>query len=385
MATILSKTVLAAVPTFFMFTGLSLAQTGSLEGKVIGEDGQPLKDALIKIERKDIKGSYKVKTKKKGDYFHAGLPLGNYKVTLEVNGRDADVVDNVRVPFNESATVNFNLQEQKQKQEALQRAAETGSLSQEQARQLSAEQRASLERQAKERQAQLAKNKDLNDAFNVGMTALQAKQYQAAIDAFTKAGEIDPKQHVVWAQLAESYMGMSAGKLGAEQDALISKGMENWTKALELQPENAAYHNNYALALARVRKFAEAQAELEKAATIDPANAGKYYYNLGAVLTNIGQLEPAGEAFKKATEISPNYAPAHFQYGIYLMSKAQTTTDGRIVAPPGAKEAFEKYLQLEPSGVNAEAAKGMIASMETTIQTEYSNPAAEQKKSKKKK
>ncbi len=385
MATILSKTVLAAVPTFFMFTGLSLAQTGSLEGKVIGEDGQPLKDALIKIERKDIKGSYKVKTKKKGDYFHAGLPLGNYKVTLEVNGRDADVVDNVRVPFNESATVNFNLQEQKQKQEALQRAAETGSLSQEQARQLSAEQRASLERQAKERQAQLAKNKDLNDAFNVGMTALQAKQYQAAIDAFTKAGEIDPKQHVVWAQLAESYMGMSAGKLGAEQDALISKGMENWTKALELQPENAAYHNNYALALARVRKFAEAQAELEKAATIDPANAGKYYYNLGAVLTNIGQLEPAGEAFKKATEISPNYAPAHFQYGIYLMSKAQTTTDGRIVAPPGAKEAFEKYLQLEPSGVNAEAAKGMIASMEATIQTEYSNPAAEQKKSKKKK
>jgi len=68
-----------------------------------------------------------------------------------------------------------------------------------------------------------------------------------------------------------------------------------------------------------------------------------------------------------------------------LMSKAQTTTDGRIVAPPCANEAFEKYLQLEPSGVNAEAAKGMIASMEATVQTEYSNPAAEQKKSKKKK
>ena len=45
--------------------------------QVVGEDGQPLKDALIKIERKDIKGNYKVKTKKKGDYLHAGLPLGN--------------------------------------------------------------------------------------------------------------------------------------------------------------------------------------------------------------------------------------------------------------------------------------------------------------------
>ena len=52
------------------------AQTTTLEGDVKGENGQPLKDAIIKIERLDIKGNYKTKTDKKGHYIHAGLPLG---------------------------------------------------------------------------------------------------------------------------------------------------------------------------------------------------------------------------------------------------------------------------------------------------------------------
>jgi hypothetical protein len=47
----------------------------------------------------------------------------------------------------------------------------------------------------------------------------------------------------------------------------------------------------------KTKKFTEAQAELEKAAQIDPPNAGRYFYNLGAVLVNTGQTEPA-EIFK---------------------------------------------------------------------------------------
>jgi tetratricopeptide (TPR) repeat protein len=385
MISIRMKAAGAIVPGLLFFAGLSMAQTGSIEGKVTGEDGQPLKDALIKIERKDIKGNYKVKTKKKGDFFHAGLPLGQYKVICEVNGQDVDAVDGVRTSLGESTVVNFNLQELKKKQQALQAAAESGTLTREQARELTPEQRAALERQAKERQQQLTKNKELNDAFNAGMEAMRTKQWDAAIASFTKASEIDPKQHVVWAQLADSYINLAAGKVGAEQEPLMAKGFENWAKALELKPDDAAYHNNYALALAKAKKFDEAQAELTKAATLDPTNAGKYYYNLGAVLTNIGQLEPAGEAFKKAIEVSPNYAPAHFQYGIYLMSKATTTPDGRVVPPEGTRQAFEKYIELEPAGPNAEAAKAMIASMEQTIQTEYANPAALEKKKKGKK
>ena len=74
----------------------SFAQITAIEGDVKGVDGAPLKGALVKIERKDIKGNYKVKTDKKGHFFHAGLPLGTYKVILEVDGKDMDSVDGVR-------------------------------------------------------------------------------------------------------------------------------------------------------------------------------------------------------------------------------------------------------------------------------------------------
>ncbi len=254
-----------------LLTGLSWAQTSSIAGAVKGEDGKGLKDALVKIERKDIKGNYKVKTNKKGEYFHAGLPLGVYKITLEVGGRDVDMVDNVRTRLGDPTEINFDLQQMKAKRDAMQKAAETGQLTQEQMREMSPEQRATMEKQLKERQQQLAKNKELNAAFNEGMEALKTKNFEVAVQGFTKASELDPKQHVVWGNMAEAYMGLAGTKTGAEQEAAFTKAMEAYGKAIELNPGDAAYHNNYALALARQKKFAEAQAELE---TVEPPGSG---------------------------------------------------------------------------------------------------------------
>jgi tetratricopeptide (TPR) repeat protein len=370
---------LSAASLFILSFGAS-AQTSSLEGDVKGEDGQPLKGALIKIERKDIKGNYKVKTDKKGHYFHAGLPLGTYKLTVEVDGKDRDSVDNVRTRLGDPTPINFDLQAQKARAQQLQAAAETGQLTKEQSRELSPEQREAMEKALKERQAAMAKNKALNDAFNTGMEALKTKQYDVAVAKFTEASTMDPKQHVVWAQLAESLVGQAGTKTGAEQEGIMAKGLEAYQKAMELKPDDAAYVNNYALALAKAKKFDDAQSALAKAATLDPTNAGRYYYNLGALLTNNGQSEAAGQAFKKAIESDPNYADAHYQYGIYLVGKAQISADGKVTPPAGTAEAFQKYLELKPDGPYAESAKGMLASMSTTVSTQYANPSAPQKK-----
>ncbi len=80
-------------------------------------------------------------------------------------------------------------------------------------------------------------------------------------------------------------------KTGADFDANMQKGLDAYGKALALKPDDAGLHNNYGLALAKAKKFAEAQAELKKAAELDPPNGGKYYYNLGALLD---QRRPAG-------------------------------------------------------------------------------------------
>jgi len=135
--------------------------------------------------------------------------------------------------------------------------------------------------------------------------------------------------------------------------------------------------------LAQQKKFDDAQAELTKAAQIDPANAGKFYFNLGAVYVNTGNLDPAAAAFKKAIDLDPNYAEAYYQYGLSLIGKA-TIDNGKTVAPPGTAEAFQKYLDLAPTGPNADVAKAMMASMGATVQTNFSQqkgaPAQQKKK-----
>jgi len=254
----------------------------------------------------------------------------------------------------------------------------------EQDRTLSKEQREANEKRGKENAAIIAKNKALNDAFNTGKEALAAKNYEAAVEALQKGAEMDATQHVIFANLADAYVGLASTKTGAEQHAALEKSLDAFQKAIALKPDDPAYHNNYALSLARDKKFDEAQVELNKAAQLDPTNAGKYYYNLGALLVNSGQTAASEVAFKKAIEANPDYADAQFQYATALSARLATGADGKVTAPPGMKEALEKYLSLQPTGQFADASKAMLQMIGATIQTDYTNPNAPKNPPKKK-
>jgi tetratricopeptide (TPR) repeat protein len=281
--------------------------------------------------------------------------------------------------YNEGVIVDFDLKKKQAEnattQQAMTEALTTGKISDELSRRLTDEQKEGIENAAKDRESALRKDKDLNDAFSQGMTALDAKQYPQAITAFEKASEAGPNQPAVWANLAEAHISLSASKTGADFDAEVQKGIDAYNKAIALKPDDVNVHTNYARALALSKKFPEAQAEADKIAQISPGAAGKAYYNLGATLSNIGQSEPAAAAFKKAMEA--NYADAYYQYGLYLAGKAQVdTATGKIVPAPGTVEAFQKYLELAPAGAYAQPAKDMIATLGATVDTNYKNPNA---------
>ncbi|MDZ4800273.1 MAG: hypothetical protein SGI92_19110, partial [Bryobacteraceae bacterium] len=287
-----------------------------------------------------------------------------------------DEKHNIKV-LGDPTIINFDLEQMANKQKALQASAATGEITKEQARDMSPEQKAAIEKAMKERSAAMSKNKELNDAFNAGMEALKTKQFPAAVEAFTKASTLDPKQHVIWGNLAEVYSEMSKTQTNpAESMPSMEKAVENYRKAMELLPTDAGYINNLALVFARMKKFPEMEAELNKAVALDPANAGRYYFNMGAVLTNAGQTDAACSAFKNATEKDPNYADAFYQYGICLTGKATTKADGSLVFPEGTGDAFQKYLALKPDGPFAESCKGMLATMGSRVETQYQNPNA---------
>jgi tetratricopeptide (TPR) repeat protein len=102
----------------------------------------------------------------------------------------------------------------------------------------------------------------------------------------------------------------------------------------------------------------------------DPANAGAYYFNEGAVLTNTGKVDEAIAAFDKALQADPTRADAYYWKGIDLMGKATVKGD-KMVAPAGTAEAFNKYLELAPNGKYADPAKQMLASIGATVETSY--------------
>jgi hypothetical protein len=49
----------------------------------------------------------------------------------------------------------------------------------------------------------------------------------------------------------------------------------------------------------------------------------------------------------------------------------------------GTVQAFQKYLELAPTGQFADSAKGMLASMDAKVDTAYKNPNAPAPKKKK--
>jgi tetratricopeptide (TPR) repeat protein len=363
--------------SFLLSTGASWAQITAIEGDVKGTDGQMVKNAQILIEREDMKGTYKgAKTDKKGHYIYNGLPIGRYTVSVMVDNQKKDEMAHVQTKLGDPVPVNFDL-----KESAAQAApTDPGAVTKDQERGMTKDQKDALEKKAKENAAAMAKNKALNDAFNAGKEAFNQKNYDAAVDSFKKGAELDPNQHVIWANLADTYVAIAATKTGPDQQAALDQALDAYQKAIALKQDEAPYHNNYALALAKAKKIEEAKAELTKAAQIDPTQAGKYYYNLGAVLVNTGQTGASEDFFKKAIEADPNYADAQFQYATALSAKLSTGPDGKVIAPAGMQEALNKYLELQPNGQFAEAAKGMLQMIGATIQTDYSKKGTTKKK-----
>jgi tetratricopeptide (TPR) repeat protein len=379
------KSLIFSAFAFLLLSAPAFSQVTGVEGVVKDETGKPVQGAIVNFDRTDIKGHYVAsKSDKKGHYGHYGLPSGTYTVTVVIDGKVRDTVTGFHTKYGDPTPLNFDLKASAEQQQALQKAAETGTLSAEQERGMSKEQKEQFEKTAKAREAQLQKNKALNDAYTTGKNAVDAKQWDVAIDSLTKASEMDPKQGAVWTSLADAYVG-KAQATPAEAAATYDKGFEAFKKAIELAPTDAGLYNNYALALAKDKKLDDAKTNLAKAAELDPPGAGKYYYNLGALLVNGGQGDAALEEFKKAVEADPNYADAQYQLGMTLAAKATTDAAGKITPAPGTVEALQKYLELKPDGPNAASAKEMIAALGATVSETYTNPNAPKSKTTKKK
>ena len=85
----------------------------------------------------------------------------------------------------------------------------------------------------------------------------------------------------------------------------------------------------------------------------------------------------AAEAFNKAIAAEPTRADAYYWKGANLISMASTdSATGKIIAPDGTAEAFQKYLELQPAGPHADEAKAMLTALNATVETTYGSKKA---------
>jgi len=374
--------------------GGAWAQTTTVEGDVKDASGQPIKGAVIVLDRTDIKGHYQVKSDKKGHWLYTGLPLGTFDISCQIDGKTIDslTMKGVHSKYADSTTVDFDMRKAQEANAAAQKAAASGELSQDVARGMSKEEKEKFEATAKKNADIMKKNKALNDAFNGGEDALKAAaaepdkaqkavKFQAAIDSFNKAGEQDPSQVAVWNALGESYSGLGDAQTGDERNKSYDQAIVNYNKSLAIKPGDAGVYNQIGNLYGKQKKIPEATDALTKAAQADPAMAPKAYFNMGANLVNGGQPEKATDFFKKAADADPNYAEAWYQYGSLLMMQGKVDPKtGAQTYPPDTAVALKKYLDLQPSGTHAAEASAMLQAMGEKVETKVNIPSATKKK-----
>lgn len=408
-----------------VFTLPALSQTATVHGVCKDGQGNPITGAQVTWHNNDNGRTFNLKTNKKGEYFSLGIDPGTYTVTLSKDGKQIDKVNNYKVGVDE---VDLPFDEKQAKEQEVQQTAKEKGISEEQVKQMQAEQA----------QAE-AYNKNItavNDKLKTATADEQANNYDGAIATLNEATQMVPNEDLVWFRLGGAYLDSARTVtdasektkrnteayndiqkaiqlLKAKDGAALSPGGQAAPAGGETAPANgangqaapaqpasppknpvqlaqdkqrlAAYYDNFAAAAARVGKPDDAVNAYQQAATLDPSHAGQYYYNLGAVLTNSNATndpkvrKEAVDAFDKAIAADPNRADAYFWKGQNLIGMATTDKDGKIVAPDGTTESYQKYLELQPNGPHAEEAKQMLAALNTTVETSYGKKGTKKK------
>jgi tetratricopeptide (TPR) repeat protein len=284
----------------------AVAQTGLVKGKVVGPDGKPVPDAVVTIEATEgITRKLTTKTDRRGEFVQLGLQSGAYRVTATADKIGTGGGD-VRVRVGQPTELTITLS-----------ATPAGSD---------------------------AKMAELKKAFEDGVAASRAKDFDGAIARFQEALAIQPACHECYYNMGYAYLQKKDEKQAEEQ----------WKKALEQKPDHSETLTALATLYNTQKRFDEAAAIGAKAAAASPGGNADAIYNQGIILWNAGKIAEAKVKFEEVVAADPNHADGRFQLGMALLN------EGKV---PDAVAAFEKYLQMAPSGQFAAQAKAMLAQL----------------------
>jgi len=115
--------------------------------------------------------------------------------------------------------------------------------------------------------------------------------------------------------------------LAYEDKKELDYAISDYTKAIEINPEDYLSCNNRGKLYSQMGKHDQAIKDFDRAIKINPAFA-KAYNNKGSHYSSKGQYDLAIEYYTIAIEIDPKYATAYYNRGFVNFVKLGNTSEG---------------------------------------------------------
>jgi tetratricopeptide (TPR) repeat protein len=374
---------------FALMPALAQAPTGKIHGHVTNPTGASANNGSVSLSTDGGHSSkYTFPVDANGDYKGEATP-GTYMVVFRLPDTPPDKMidsfDNVKVVAGQDIPQDFDMSRQ----------AFIDKLSPDQKKQLDDLKKHNAEA-LKTNEIIKGLNADLktviqdfNDADAAPKAAAQALGPSASkADVEAKVQEIKtakytdvetlmlkdtpakPDAAVLWAELGKAQVGL---KKYDQAEVSLKKALEvdaaSKKQNIPVQGSaNAALGEIYA----RAGKVPEANAAYDTAAKLDPTEAGIYLKNEAVIFSQTGNADAQAAAADEAIKVAPNDALPYYLKGQGLIQKA--TFDSKtnmIILPPGCAEAYQKYLELDPTGQFAGDVKGILEQAGQKIASTY--------------
>jgi tetratricopeptide (TPR) repeat protein len=361
--------------------GRAMAQdAASVHGHVQNAIGMALTSGDVKMttdrssDAKSRKYEYSFPIDASGNYKGDGIKPGKYTVVAFQGTVSVDFMLDQTFAAGDNKTVDFDMT----RKEYIDK--------------MTPEEKAAMEDTKKKNATAMAANSkiaNLNNALKDARADIASANFDAAIKAMTDATTAKPDEAILWITLGDAQLGQAtaadkAAHAAHATDASLpdkyTAAATSYQKALSLngaaaKPSadlTAAANNQLGQIYGKTGKTKEASDAYELAAKTDPTKAAMYYFNEAATLYNAQDMDDAAAAADKAIAADPTKAQAYYIKGQSLVQKATVDAKtNKITVPPGCVEAYQKFLELAPTGPQADEVKGVLTGIGASVQSTY--------------
>lgn len=355
--------------------------TAAVHGKVSNPGGYPVSKGDVKLttdrtaDSKDRKYEFSFPIDTTGNFKGDKIAPGDYLAVVYVDGKTLDFQPIV-LKAGDEKVLDFDMSRP------------------EYIKSLSAEERAAIEENKKHNAAVMAENSKIT---NINATLLQARadekagKTEEAVTALKNLTSVRPDESVIWASLGEAQLASAEASVKAARTAhtatndpaILQKYTDSATsyqKAIDLNatskkpsPETvSSSYLNMGKALASSGKLKEGAEAYESAVKALPSTAGMAYYNEAATFFNAGKMDEAAAAADKAIAADPKRPESYYIKAQSLIPKAtMDPKTNKFILPPGCLEAYQQYLELEPTGGHSQEIKDLLANLGQPVKNSF--------------